>query len=253
MSRLRWQSVLKMPAARHAAPNSERPSGPGRRSNWLIGLLVLVLLMVVAAMAIEKRVAPVLFAWAEAKAVNLATQAIHHAVDEAMAEISSLELAEILTDDQGRIQAIKYDTIRINQTSAAVVQKVMHALSDLDSETLAVPLGQFLGSKAMAAFGPKIPLRVIPAGAVTATPISSFVSAGINQTVHRLYLDIHVQMRVVVPLASTVLPVSTRVALIEDVIVGAVPSWYFASGGLVGGFNQQSTGLPESIEFNLNQ
>ena len=87
-------------------------------------------------------------------------------------------------------------------------------------------------------FGPRVPLRAFPAGAVTATPVSSFVTAGINQTIHRLYLDIKVEMRIVVPLASAKLPVSTRVALIEDIIVGAVPSWYLAPVGLVGGFDQ---------------
>lgn len=251
MSRLRWQPPFRMSKAYRSKPSPGEPSCPSRIRVLLIGFLLIALLMAVTAMTVEKRVAPVLFAWAEAEAVNLATQAINKAVEETLEQIAALELAEVITDTQGRIQAIKYDTAKISQTSAAVALKIAHDLQGLPAETLAVPLGQFLGSELFAGYGPKITLKILPAGAVTATPVSSFVSAGINQTIHRLYLDIVVEMRIVVPLASQTMPVSTRVVLIEDVIVGDVPSWYFTAEGLVGGFGQSSGAgsLPQSVEF----
>ncbi|HHX02432.1 MAG TPA: sporulation protein YunB [Firmicutes bacterium] len=251
MSRLRWQSALRRPGAHNSTPVPDEPPRRGWLRYLMMCLLVLALLAAVLAMIIEKRVSPVLYAWAETKAVNLATQAIARAVEETMVQMHMMEMAEIITDDHGRIQAIKYDTAKINQASAVVAQKILQALQDFDGETLAIPLGQFLGTNLFSGFGPRIPLRAFPAGAVTATPISSFVSAGINQTIHRLYLDIHVEMRIVVPLASTTLPVTTRVALIEDIIVGAVPSWYLAPSGLVGGFDQLTgvDGGQRSIEF----
>ncbi|HKM18395.1 MAG TPA: sporulation protein YunB [Limnochordia bacterium] len=257
MTRLRWRSTFRRPSPRRVESESGKlptPS-PGWLRSALLVLLVLALLAAVAGLVVEKRVTPVLYAWAETKAVNLATQAINLAVEETMLQANVLEMAEIITDDSGRIQAVKYDTAKISQTAAAIAQKVLQALHDLDPETLSIPLGRFLGSDMFSGFGPRVPLRAFPAGAVTATPVSSFVTAGINQTIHRLYLDIKVEMRIVVPLASAKLPVSTRVALIEDIIVGAVPSWYLAPVGLVGGFDQLAgaESSPGSIEFIIGQ
>ena len=238
MSRLRWQPPFRMSKAYRSKPSPGEPSRPSRIRVLLIGFLLIALLMAVTAMTVEKRVAPVLFAWAEAKAVNLATQAINKAVEETLEQIAALELAEVITDTQGRIQAIKYDTAKISQTSAAVALKIAHDLQGLPAETLAVPLGQFLGSELFAGWA-KITLKILPAGAVTATPVSSFISAGINQTIHRLYLDIVVEMDCG-PLGVTDNAGVNQVVLIEDVIVGDVPSWYFTAEGLVGGFGQSS-------------
>ena len=72
------------------------------------------------------------------------------------------------------------------------------------------------------------PVRFIPVGSVETTTISSFNAAGINQTWHRIYLDIKVNMRVAVPMLVHEFPVQTRVPIVEEVIIGSVPSWYFA-------------------------
>ena len=60
---------------------------------------------------------------AETKAVNLATQAINLAVEETMLQANVLKMAEIITDDSGRIQAVKYDTAKISQTAAPLPRR----------------------------------------------------------------------------------------------------------------------------------
>ena len=69
---------------------------------------------------------------------------------------------------------------------------------------------------------------MIPVGGLTTTPVASFESAGINQTWHRVLLDIQVLMRIAVPLMSEDILVSTQVPILEEVFIGSVPSWYFA-------------------------
>lgn len=226
------------------------------RSRYLLLVLLLITLSaVIAAMIIEKRVTPVLRAWAETKAVNLATEAIYSAVEETMIEEAAVaDLAEIIMDDSGRIQAVKYNTAEINRVSATAAKKMLEHLRVLSSEQITIPLGQILGPDFLSGYGPGIPLKVVPVGAVSAAPVSSFTSAGINQTIHRLYLDIQVEMRVVIPLSNTITPVTARIPIAEDIFIGAVPSWYFAPSGLVGGFDQDGDfSGSQKIEFRLNE
>lgn len=255
MTKLRWQSARRRVRQPASPPEKGVNPWPWTRYLFLV-ILFLTLLIVITAMMIEKRVSPALHAWAETRAVNLAGQAIHAAVEKAMtADMNPDELAATIVDDGGRLQAIKYNTSEINRISAAAALMVLEHLTDLGTERFTIPLGQFFGLDFLSGFGPGIPLRVVPAGAVAVTPVSSFISAGINQTIHRLYLDIQVEMRIVVPLAAATHPVTARIPIVEDIIVGAVPSWYFAPSGLVGGFEQYAdfSGSQQQIEFRLNE
>lgn len=255
MTRLRWQSPYRSLPGKKITPITDA----GSSDRWplsryiLLTILSIVLFLVIVAMVIDKRVSPALLAWAESRAVTLATRAINLAVEETMAtSMSMVEMSTIITDAEGKIQAIQYNTGEINRVSSAATHKVVQALLNLGNESFPIPLGQFLGLDFLAGLGPEIPLKVVPAGAVTTTPISSFVAAGINQTIHRIYLEINVDMRIVVPLASVTMPVSTRIPIVEEIIVGSVPSWYFASGGIVGGFDQFTDSRSTSaVEFKL--
>jgi hypothetical protein len=75
--------------------------------------------------------------------------------------------------------------------------------------------------------------------------MASFQSAGLNQTWHRVLLDIEVMMRVVVPLLAEEIAVSARVPIVEEIFIGDVPSWYFAG--------QENLTIQEGLlEFPLN-
>ncbi len=258
--RLRWQSRLSNKKAKfltsQTGNNKQKPIIKPLSFIKLIVLIILfvILLSVLTAIIIEWRVSPVIRAWGQTRAISLATRAINLAIEETMAiSMSATEMASIMVDAEGRLQAIQYNTGEINRVSSAATHKVLQSLLNLGNEIFPVPLGQILGLDFIAGWGPGIPIKILPAGAVTTTPISSFQSAGINQTIHRIYLDVNVEMRVIIPLVEATLPVSTRVPIIEEVIIGAVPSWYFAPGGLVGGFAQTpgSDSQQSNVEFDL--
>lgn len=245
MMKLRWQS--KIFPQQHASSR-----WPLSRYIVLVALFIL-LFSVLTAMIVEWRVSPVMRAWAETRAVSLATRAISLAIEETMAiSISTTEMSTVISDDQGQIQAIQYNTGEINRVTATATHKVLQFLSNLGEESFPIPIGQILGLDFLAAWGPQIPVRVIPTGSVMTTPISSFHAAGINQTIHRIYLNVEVEMRIVVPITAIVLPVSTRFPIVEEIIIGSVPSWYFAPGGIVGGFDTILGEEPSIVEFELN-
>ncbi len=209
-------------------------------------LFVLVLFAVVALMIVEVRLAPVLHTWAHTKAVGLATTAINLAVEEVMAgTLDSTALAKLIRDGDGSLKGVQYDMGAVNRVSSQASQLILKNLEDMGQQAFAIPLGQLTGLRILAAWGPDIPVRMVPVGALTATPMASFQSAGLNQTWHRVLLDIEVMMRVVVPLLAEEIAVSARVPIVEEIFIGDVPSWYFAG--------QENLTIQEGLlEFPLN-
>ena len=192
-------------------------------------VFILVLFSVLTLMIAERRLAPVLRTWAEVRSMSLATRAINVAVEEMMAvSLSSTTRAHFVRDGDGNLRAIQYDMGEVNRVSSQATHKILQTLNNLGEEVFPIPLGQLTGLDFLASWGPGIPVRMIPVGGLTTTPVASFESAGINQTWHRVLLDIQVKMRIAVPLVSEDILVSTQVPILEEVFIGTVPTWYFA-------------------------
>ena len=63
-------------------------------------------------------------------------------------------------------------------------------------------------------------------GFATASIISEFSDAGLNQTLHRIVIEIKADVDAIIPGFSTRVPVKTTIVAAETVIVGRVPNAY---------------------------
>ena len=63
-------------------------------------------------------------------------------------------------------------------------------------------------------------------GTVSVDFKTSFESAGINQTRHRIYLEAKTQVKVVIPLTTSTKEVKAQIPICETIIVGEVPESY---------------------------
>ena len=57
---------------------------------------------------------------------------------------------------------------------------------------------------------------------------SEFVSAGINQVRHRIYLEVLTNVSVVAPLITKEMSVTTNISIAETILVGDVPDSFFS-------------------------
>ena len=87
-------------------------------------------------------------------------------------------------------------------------------------------MGSITNSKLLSGRGPDIKVRIIPVGSVSTDFSDEFIQAGINQTRHKIYLELKTQVRIIVPLGSDIINVSTRVPITDTIIVGDVPDSY---------------------------
>ena len=82
------------------------------------------------------------------------------------------------------------------------------------------------------AFGPNINIKIVPAGSVSANFTSSFEGAGINQTIHRLYLDVNCDVSILTPYGNISSQISDKMLFAENIIVGDVPQAFYNLDGI---------------------
>ncbi len=193
----------------------------------LIKFLLIVFLIIGVFIFVEKNLQETILTVANARAVQAATETINQAVATKVADnVDYRELIYTVQDSNGRVVLMQANTVKLNKIAADTTLEVQRRLRELGNERFNIPLGQAFGSKILASFGPLIRITIVPVGTVQVKVLDDFVEAGINQTKHRLLLDIKARVRVVIPLASSEAVVETRVPLTETIIVGEVPQTY---------------------------
>lgn len=174
------------------------------------------------------RLWPVLEAEARSQATNLMTQAIAAAVDNCLQEhhMDYGDFVSLEKDGAGKVTSITSNTAANSRFKRQVVEAVVRQLSTLDSEALGVPLGTLTGQPLLSGAGPRVRVSVDSVGDVTADYANSFTSAGVNQTLHRVCLEINATVRLFLPGEVLPVSVSSSVCVAETVIVGETPDTY---------------------------
>ena len=62
--------------------------------------------------------------------------------------------------------------------------------------------------------------------------LSEFVQAGINQTNHKIYVNLTATINVVLPVANKQIVSNTQLLICENIIVGKIPEVYLSSSGI---------------------
>ena len=89
-----------------------------------------------------------------------------------------------------------------------------------------IPLGTLSGNQFLNNRGPKIRIELDISSAVYSKISSEFISAGINQTLHRITLTISTDIYFIMPWYRSSGGYQTEFILAETIIVGKVPDAY---------------------------
>ncbi len=87
--------------------------------------------------------------------------------------------------------------------------------------------GSFTGFKLLSGKGPGVPIKISSIGNVETDLRSEFSSQGINQTLHRVYLQVVCNVSVLTPYDSITETITSQVLIAENVIVGKIPNTYY--------------------------
>lgn len=157
----------------------------------------------------------------------LVTRAINSAVAEILTDkIAYDALISVERDEEGNITMINANSHEINALSREFAQKTEEKIEDFGVSGIAIPIGTFSGINILVGRGPAITAMVKPIGAVSCNFLTQFESAGINQTNHKILLQISVGVGVIMPLSTYTFSTKQDIILSESVLIGKVPQVY---------------------------
>lgn len=176
---------------------------------------------------VDRSAAPVIIDMAETRVRAAAVKAMNDAVHAIMSKpLQYTDLIKITQDNNGKIMMIQADTIKMNEIATDTAITTQDNITKIGQQGIGVPIGSVLGGELLSGRGPDIYARIIPVGSVTTDFESEFQNEGINQTRHKIYLNIHETVRIVVPTKSKEIVVDTKVLITECIIIGEVPNSY---------------------------
>lgn len=92
----------------------------------------------------------------------------------------------------------------------------------------------------MSYWGPSITVKMEPIGRVVVTYESLFESAGINQTRHKILVNVKTNLKIILPLQSKEVEVVNQIPISDTVIVGEVPNSMWG-GNMLQGINEEDS------------
>lgn len=165
---------------------------------------------------------------ATSRATNMVNQIVADSANAAIAhgDFAYDKMIAFEKDNTGKITAVKSNMPEFNRLQSAILREILDQIDSVSSQELAIPLGSLTGSSLLAGRGPLITVRMQSIGSSKAKLENAFVSAGINQTKHQIFLNVDVYVNVLLPGFRTATKVSNSVVVAETIIVGSVPDTY---------------------------
>lgn len=146
------------------------------------------------------------------------------------------DLFTVVKDSDGDVSMVQANSPEINLISREIANLAQANLDALGSQEISVPAGTFTGLALLMGLGPEVTISVIPIGSALCDFVSYFTSAGINQTLHKIYINVHAVISIVTPIDEPTITVTAEVLVAENLIVGDVPQFYFGNSVQNGGF-----------------
>lgn len=201
----------------------------GRRSLLLAALAGVALALFVIC-RFNAAIRPQLVNLAEAQVKNQITRIADQAVSSALKTNEAAYADMVTVQSQDGFATLTTDTVRLNALRSAVMEDIVGRVEEIDSRSLSVPLGTLTGLDLLSAVGPGLPVRILSVASADASYRNDFTSAGINQTLHRVMLDVTVTAKLLLPGGPVEVEVSAPVCVAETVVVGQVPNAYLNAG-----------------------
>ncbi len=158
----------------------------------------------------------------------MVTDLINTAVSEELQreDICYSKLVELQENHDGEIVSVQSNVLNINHLKTNISSRLDRELQRISAIEIGIPVGTLLGIQLLHGKGFDVGMTVHPVGYAATRIISEFTEAGINQTRHRIIIEIKASLDAVIPGFSSDVTVVTSIVAAETVIIGRVPDAY---------------------------
>ena len=175
---------------------------------------------------ILKSIDPIFEGLCKSKALGLATDITNRKATDVLEKYDYKKVVNIQKSEDGKNNVLSTDVVLLNEIISDLAVEIQKELEKNSKQYIEMPIGALTGNQYFAGFGPKIKIKVIPAGDVITDIRTEFKAAGINQTIYRIYVNIECNVNILTSYKTINNKINNQVMLIETVIVGDVPETY---------------------------
>ena len=209
-----------------------------RGQKFFVFVLMFVFLFYLLLNYLSTNVNPIIISVSEARVRSYSVRAVNNAIGEVVSgEAVYNNLVSIETNTDGQVTLIRANAIEINRLSKELSSATQRNMEDMGDSVIKIPLGSFSGLPVLNGMGPLIRINLLPVGSINCTFISEFNSAGINQTNHKIYVNVETRVNLILPLATKYVTTNTQMLVCESIIVGIVPEVYLDTNNVENALN----------------
>lgn len=195
-------------------------------------LLIIFFTILVILIVFLKTAYPVFKATCETAAASKGNKIVNDEVNKVMKGYTYNSLIKIEKDVNGKISFIESDSVKMNEVVSQIVSNIQKEFDKIPRITVFVNMGSVSGISILENYSPEFNIELESAGSINANIRTEFKSVGINQTQHKVYLDIDTRVGILTPFATFGKDINSDVLLTEAIIVGEVPDSYYNLEGM---------------------
>ncbi|GKU76030.1 sporulation protein YunB [Paenibacillus sp. L3-i20] len=216
-----------------------------KRNVLLMFLLFMMVLSIPSFVFIEKNLRPPLMNIAKVRVKQVATQAINKAITEQVARKSESEkLIDWKMNGNGKISGFMLNYAEHMSITSQTIETVQSTLSEIKDIPEHIPIGHALNSAIISSFGPRVPVKFEPVGAVKVELSTRERNAAINMVLVEVYIKVVAEVSIIIPFDTEPEIVETEIPISYLLVVGDVPMYYYDSTGkAVGDTAQQAPNI----------
>lgn len=194
-------------------------------------LLIFIVLTIVFIISV-RAVTPLFNRLCSDRAKSTATLITNEETTNAIKDYKYSDFIIIHKDEDGNVLMLESNMKNINNVISDVAYRIQTKINNSGDDDVTISLGSFTGINLLSGRGVKVPFRISTIGNVETNIKSEFVTQGINQTIHRLYLDIECSISILTPFNTIDETITSKLILAENVIVGEIPEAYYNISGV---------------------
>lgn len=193
----------------------------------IIKIILILIIAFETASLLLNHINPILEQVSTYEAKKLATFVANEQTTKVMKDYNYDSMFSIEKDAEGNVTMIQMNMYKVNLIISDIAYYIQEQMKKPENSTISIPMGNFFGIDLLSGYGPNIKMRVVLLGTVETDLRSEFISQGINQTLHRVYLQVDCPVQILSSYKTMEEKISNQFLLAENVIVGKIPSTYY--------------------------
>ncbi len=177
---------------------------------------------------VELRLKSLRTEFSAAEAQNTAASAVSDGLDRTLAQyrINYDDVVDFTYDDSGDIKSLSVDIVTLNTLGNEIGKNIDGNVKDIKSYKVKIPLTLLFSGELTSGIGLEIPFYITMKGSSSNRFTDIFESAGVNQTRHRIVLEVNVSMYILFGGKMTEVEYKSNVCVAESIIVGTTPGTF---------------------------